>query len=511
VIPLFFALLLAQEPQAAKWTVKGSVINALTGEPLRKVTVTLKGAAHYSAITDAEGEFSIEGERPDEFEIHAYRQGFMEFVDSRKFKIPGSGKKDLAIKLTPQCVLAGKVVDEDGDPMENAEVFIARRIAGRETFSQSSNADDEGHFTITGLNAGTYILSASDPRAGNAQAWSPHARVDYVRTYYPASLTAAGAVPLVLAAGAQNRNLEIRLRKERVFHVRGRITNLPKLYGFVVLAATDEARREEKASSQIREGKFECTGILPGDYVVRMSFWSFNRETKQVADSTMFGSIPLTVGDHDVDDLILDLAPGATINGSIKMEGSAKPPSTWPLLYMAGESDVRTMSIKEDGAFTWSDVPPDVFKIRLAPAEGVYLKSIRFNGQPVSTTAWDLTSGAGGTLEITLSPNAAEISGVVRDNGGASAGDRVVTVWASGEAPRSAPSNADGTFRFGSLAPGEYHVLAWEEIEHDWATTPEFLGRFKSIDVKLQEGSKENLDLKMVPKKAIQEETARLQ
>jgi hypothetical protein len=178
---------------------------------------------------------------------------------------------------------------------------------------------------------------------------------------------------------------------------------------------------------------------------------------------------------------------------------------------MAGDSDVRTMSIKEDGAFTWSDVPPDVFKIRLAPAEGVYLKSIRFNGQPVSTTAWDLTSGAGGTLEITLSPNAAEISGVVRDDGGASAGDRVITVWASGEAPRSAPSNADGTFRFGSLAPGEYHVLAWEEIEHDWATIPEFLGRFKSTDVKLQEGSKENLDLKMVPKKAIQEETARLQ
>jgi hypothetical protein len=225
----------------------------------------------------------------------------------------------------------------------------------------------------------------------------------------------------------------------------------------------------------------------------------------------MFCRIPLSVGDRDIDDLTVDLTAGATISGLIKMDSSPKPPTSWPWLYMAGQHAVRTMSIKEDGAFTWSDVPLDVYKIRLAPAEGVYLKSIRFNGQPISTTAWDLTSGSGGTLEVILSPNAAEISGIVRDQDGAPASDRLVTLWGPEEAPRSMPSNSDGTFHFGSLAPGEYRVVAWEEIERDWATAPEFLGRFKSTDVKLQEGSKPNLDLQPVPKKAIDEEMAKLQ
>jgi len=513
VIPLFFAFLLAQEPPSdgTKWIVKGSVINALSGEPLRKTTVTLKGAAHYSAVTDAEGKFSIEGDQPDEFELYATRQGFINFVDARKFKLSRSGKKDLAIKLTPQCVLAGRVVDEDGDPVENADVFIVRRIAGRESFSQSVNTDDEGHFSVTGLDAGSYIVSASDPRAENAEAWSPHPRVDYVRTYYPNSVAAAGAVPLVLLAGMENRNLEIRLRKERVFHLRGHITNLPKLYGSLQLVSASAAKQQPEANGQIRDGKFEFTGILPGAYIVQMSPGSFNRENRQFVNSTMFCRIPLIVGDRDIDDLTVDLSPGATISGSAKMEGSAQPPSNWPQVYMRGEDSVRAMSIKEDGAFTWSDVPPDVYETKLAPMEGVYLKSIRFNGQPVSTTAWDLTSGAGGTLEIILSANAAEVSGIVRDQDGAPAADKIVTIWRPGEAPRSAPSNADGTFRFGSLAPGEYHVVAWEEIERDWATTPEFIGRFKASEVKVHEGSKENLDLKMVPKKAIDEEMAKLQ
>jgi hypothetical protein len=395
--------------------------------------------------------------------------------------------------------------------VENADVFIVRRIAGRDVFSQSVDTDDEGHFSVTGLQAGSYIVSASEPRAESAEAWSPHPRVDYVRTYYPASLTVAGAVPFVLAAGAENRNLEIRLRKERVFHVRGHITNLPKLYGSIHLASPGTVKDQPEAGAQIHDGKFEFTGILPGAYIVRMSPDSFNRENRAFVHSTMFCHIPLIVGDRDIDDLTVDLTAGATISGLIKMDSSAKPPTNWPLLYMVGQHVVRTMSIKEDGTFTWSDVPPDICETKLAQTEGIYLQSIHFNGQPVSRTAWDLTSGAGGTLEIILSPNAAEISGIVRDKDGAPAGDKVVTVWGPAEAPRSMPSNADGTFRFGSLAPGGYRVLAWEEIEHDWATAPEFLDRFTATEVKLQEGSKQNLDLRVVPKKAIDEEMAKLQ
>jgi len=513
MIPLVLALLLLQEPQAVdkKWTVKGSVVNALTGELLRKATVTLKGRASYSATTDAGGKFSLEGTQADEFEIHAARHGFIDFYEARKLKISGDAKKDLTIKMTPQCVLAGHVFDEDGDPVENADVFIVRRIAGRDIFSQSENTDNEGHFAVTGLQAGSYIVSAADPGAEQAEAWRPHPRMDYVRTYYPNGIGAEAAVPVLLAAGTENRTLDIRLRKERVFHVRGHITNLPKLFGSILLVSRDAAKHQPEIQAQIHEGKFEFTGILPGDYVVLMSPGAFNPENRQFVNSTMFCRIPLAVGDRDIDDLTIDLAPGATITGSIKMEGSAKLPEKWPLLYMVGQGEVRTMSVKEDGTFTWSDVPPDTYEIKLAQTDGIYLKTVRFNGQPASMTAWDLTSSAAGTLEVILSPNAAQISGVVRDKDGVPVADKRVTVWRPGDAARSVPSNADGSFLFGSLAPGEYKVLAWEEIEYDWSVAPEFISRFEASQVKVQEGSKQSIDLTMLPKKLIDEEVAKLQ
>jgi len=504
MIPLFFALLLIQEPQPAdkKWTLKGTVVDTLTGEPLGKAIVTLQGSpSGYSAITDAEGKFSIQGTEPSEFDIYASRQGFIGFHDSRKLKIAeGHDVKDMAIKLTPQCALAGHVVDEDGDPIASGVVIVTRIIAGHEGTAQMTELNADGYFLMVGLSAGRYIVAASNVRFALFGPSLPHSAVDYVRTYYPNSLTAANSIPVVLTAGMQNRGVDIRLRKERVFRVRGRVTNLPKDYLGISLNSGKGDQADDAFTQLEPDGKFEFTRVLPGEYVLRMT---------QIPEATMFSRVPIAVG-RDIDDLTVDLSPGATITGSLKMEGSAAPPAHWPIIHVAGADSSPDSSIKEDGTFTWSNVPPDIYKTWLTPGASVFLKSLRFNGQPISTTVWDLTTGAGGSLEILLSPNVAEISGAVRDQDGAPVAAKLVTLWRTGEEPRSAPSNADGRFRFAGLAPGQYRLLAWEEIDDNRAAIPEFIEQFKAIEVKLEEGSKENLDLKVVPKLAIDEAAAKL-
>src|SRR5437762_2424721 len=38
----------------------------------------------------------------------------------------GVEKKDLEIKMTPQGVIIGRVIDQDGDPIANAQIAVAR-------------------------------------------------------------------------------------------------------------------------------------------------------------------------------------------------------------------------------------------------------------------------------------------------------------------------------------------------------------------------------------------------
>lgn len=507
MIALFLALLLAQDPQAADktWTAKGTVVNALTGEALRKTTVTLAhDQVRFFATTDAEGKFNIEGAGSGEFQVLASRQGFLDFNESHKLKIAGD-VKDLALKLTPQCVIAGHIVDEDGDPVGGGTVFVARMIAGREVSSQTTEADADGYFAVHGLAAGRYAVSASRESAletmfGTPRS-APHPPVDYVRTYYPSSLTAAASIPLILEAGVENRSVEIRLRKDRVFHVRGHAKNLPKSYlGFVLIGAAGQQSPGIAAIAE--DGKFEFTGVLPGNYLLHNAVLG--------NEDAMFCRIPVTVGNRDIDDLIVDLVHGSTITASIKMEDAAQPPAHWPQVHFNGAESSHDAEIKQDGTFTWSNVPPDLYKVSLPSAEEVYLKSLHFNGQPASVAGLDLTSSTGGALEIILSSKIAEISGVVRDQDGSPMGKKLVTLWPTGESPRTVTSNANGSFRFGGLPPGEYRVLGWEEIEEARAVTPEFIGQFKAVDVKLQEGAKESLHLKMVAKPAIDEEIAKL-
>lgn len=505
MIPALLLLaLLAQEPQPAdkKWTLKGTVVNALTGELLSKAIVTLQGSpASQSAMTDAEGKFGIEGTGPAEFEVFASRQGFIGFRDGAKLTMAEGVKKDLAIKMTPQCVLAGHVLDEDGDPVDTGGVIVTRIVAGHEISSETTAVDADGYFLMATLPAGRYIVAASLVRIFFFAPALPHTGLDYVRTYYPNSLTAANSIPVVLTAGAQNRSLEIRLRRERVFRVRGRVTNLPKNYLGLSLTSSATGYQADSPFSQIdSDGKFEFKGVLPGDYVIQLA---------QFPGATMFCRIPITVS-HDIEGLTVDLAPGTTISGSLKMEGSAAPPAHWPIVHFAGTDSSPNSSIKEDGTFEWSNVPPDTYKTWLTPGESVYLKSLRYNGQPASMTAWDLTTRGDGTLEIILSPNVAEISGVVRDQDGAPIGAKLVTIWRMGEEPRSTLSNADGSFQFGGLAPGEYRLLAWEEIEETRAVVPEFVRQFKASEVTLEEGSHGGIDLKLIPKSAIDEGVAKL-
>ncbi len=79
--------------------------------------------------------------------------------------------------------------------------------------------------------------------------------------------------------------------------------------------------------------------------------------------------------------------------------------------------------------------------------------------------------------------------------------------------PKNAACDGGGAFHFGNLAPGEYFVIAWEELPADGiGQYPDFLARFTSdaAGVKLEEGSRESVEVKAISKDRIASEYARV-
>ena len=133
---------------------------------------------------------------------------------------------------------------------------------------------------------------------------------------------------------------------------------------------------------------------------------------------------------------------------------------------------------------------------------------------------WIFISGAGGTIEVVLAPNAADVSGTLRNSAGEAMTGISVTLWPKDLSAGSpwilvhrAVTDQNGGFKFGGLAPGNYEAAAWDDVEDGLLENADFLAHFSSdaATVKLEEGSHETASLKLIPRDKTAIEAAKIQ
>jgi hypothetical protein len=494
---LFLALLLAQD----KATVEGTVVNALTKEPLKKAHLTLDdGNTTYAVTSTAEGKFRFEGIDPGDYLLAAQRQGFVPNDDEPWHKLePGSHLKDIVIPLMPQGVIAGHVVDEDGDPVRALTVSAARTIHvnGRPIVlaTQGSQTDDEGYFLLSELDAGRYYLYVEPTRHARQPSKPGHPGVEeeFIRTDDP--------IPRDITPGSALRDIEIHVRKSAVFRIRGRISNPRPDSGALEIWPPDRAGVFNRPQANVRNGAFEFEAIPPGSYVLTMPAYATAEDLAR--NPARFCRVPVTITDHDIEGLVIDLTPGPSIAGTIKMDGGESFPKP-PFVALHGAGMTQTAVAKDDGTFGWTNLSPVKYIFDYGPPNDDYVKSIQLNHQP-ATALIDLTSGTGGTLDIVIAPHAASVA--ISVDGGKTA---QVALWSDSKF-ETWDTELDGTTSIDHLPPGDYQLLAFEKIESAIAEIPEFRARFDAQTIKLAEGSHENVELKRIPKSASDAEIAKLQ
>ena len=143
--------------------VEGTVTNALTGEPLVRAHVTLRGIAggearNLGALTNAEGKFSIASLPAGSYTVTTDHVGFTAVIEHGRTGVQvelraGDKKDDVKLKLMPTGAITGRVVDADGEPAEGITVSAERGSMGMRA---SANTDEKGQFRIGGLAPGKY-------------------------------------------------------------------------------------------------------------------------------------------------------------------------------------------------------------------------------------------------------------------------------------------------------------------------------------------------------------------
>jgi hypothetical protein len=557
------AALVAQQPaqqqvQGEKpGRITGKVLNAVTSEPIRKATVSLQpsGAQQgqggggggfpgmggmrggMSAATDNAGNFLFENVAPGSYRVSGDKTGFIKnnfmgrpgSAGTRVDVSAGSDKADVIVRLIPQGIVGGRILDEDGEPMEGVGVSLLRpqSIMGQRRFmGQGGNqTNDKGEFRITNVAPGKYYVVVQRMVMGGAPIQQAGEEYSYPRLFFPGVETLDQAQRIEVGPGQEFSAVQMTLRKARVYRVKGRVDGIDAPAagatsnrgrrggggGMVVMLRPDGGGNDMLAGPggmgpgmggvQVRaDGTFELASVTPGAYRLIVSNFGDGRPR-------IHGSLKLSVGNNNVEGVVVTPTSPVSFQGQVVVEGDKAAVNLKSIRVQAssGLDFNQPVQVAEDGTFKLIDLSPEKIRFTVSQATASYVKAINIGGQDVKDSGIDLSNGGGGNIEIILSTKVAKVDGNVEKQKQEDAPGTIIVakVGPAGElipGGLNARVEDSGKFSLASLAPGEYKLFAFEEVDLTTASDPEFLKKFedRAASVKIGEGESKNVSIKQI-------------
>ena len=490
---------------AVQATYRGSIEGTIIGSDGRGVpqaVVQLESDDYPSfppvVVSDADGHFVFNRLPSIDYRVHAAKAGFLtgwwakqqpaDFGDVIELGA-NQAVKNADIRLARAGAIEGRVIDERGDPVENAAIQVLewRYVDGRRQLvdaggSGARKTDDRGHYRLYGLDPGQYLVRV---RVGHVDVQADVSDLaGYAPTYVPASIAAADAQVISLEAGRDYTGADAVLVKASTVSITGRIVSPSgNTGGSLTLAPSvrsGAASGERVGGRRLPDGSFEFPNVPPGEYVIQ-SFFEYVLRSPATGNQTLtndeFGVRFVTVNGTDVSGVIVPRSLGSTATGRFVEDASDGTG--------AHAADVTAVPTDPDrsprgtGAHTRFTSQfafeirglngPHVFRID-RPRAGWMLKAVRVNGRDVTDTpiefGTDQQSIEG--LEIVMTRNVTEVSGTVTDARGRFVPHASVVVFSSDRSlwgPFSrflaeARTDKSGAFEVSRLPPGDYFAAA---------------------------------------------------
>ena len=553
--------------QPAVSSLQGRVVRWGSNDPIAKASVELRridsgNPAPYVTRTTGDGLFVFSGVVPGQYRIVATRPGFVSAEYGQRWPngagtpltIPaGEAISNVPIPMLATGSISGTVRDQFGRPLGNAEVraFKATYQTGQRELTkvQSVWTDDRGEYRLFWLTPGRYFFAARHPdlgagpmrfggvRIGGGGVLGPNGPIGFeqfkvngdnasapagpgigprspslesqkfVDVYYPNTTDEPAADALEITAGGELQAIDFSIAPLQQHRVRGRVVyesnNEPAMSARVQwLTPSGSAPVAELGGfgivpmlTQVQccDGSFELA-LPAGTYTVVGAVNSLSARTS------------VTVGDGDVDGVVLAIGREFDVKGRLTFEGRTPTAAELGLIRVAlaleppvsGLVPDAYSNILANGSFTLHAGRGN-FRIGVAPLvlvpgafmfpalnppgllKDVYVKSIRLGDVDVLNRPLHLEGPVQELLEIVIGTATGTLDGVVAGP------DRTplpnVTIALVPDRARrsrvdlvkSTSSDSSGRFRLAGLPPGDYVAFAIDGPDDGEWRNPEFL------------------------------------
>jgi hypothetical protein len=517
-------------PKKEECRIAGTVVKLAGSEPLKNARIHLLSqddrAVSRGVVTDAGGRFDLKGISPGRYRLVVHKDGFVtQAFGQKKPADPGAiltlranqELKDLLFRLVASAVIAGRVINDDGDPMPWVQVDALRESysGGKKTlFPETAvTTNDLGEYRLFGLPAGRYFIRAEYKPNERISGRGEFDGVDdeqprgFVPMYYPSSTEPARASAVAVKAGEEIPALEVLLRRVDVFTVRGRVFNMTSRRSSATYNLSLSPRGEDAWPSlpqrdaivDDKNGTFTISGVLPGPYLLGAFLMDEGRRYQAFQN--------IDVGNADVEGIVLTVAAGMSLSGRLTWDG--QPTADRKLMiYLRAADGSYGYAPRASVSVPWTFVLNDVYDLTYRVSvfglcNDCYFETLRYGGSTAAEDAFTPARGSNAVLELTISSKGARVRGSVVDEDNLPA----VGVWvvllpdeahrSSRRLDKSAVTDQYGHFELRGIAPGDYKLFSWEEAESGAWEDPEFLKPFeeKGEKISLQENDQKALNL----------------
>ncbi|HEY7289614.1 MAG TPA: carboxypeptidase regulatory-like domain-containing protein [Vicinamibacterales bacterium] len=541
--------------QAPTARITGRVLASDNGRPVKRARVSINAAelgGGRGTLTDDAGSFDFTELPAGRYTITASKSGFVSLSYGQRRPLQagtplqladGQQLRNVDFQLPRGSAIAGRVLDEDGEPMPGVSVRVMRyqylqgdrRLVG----AGGGQTDDKGQYRVWGLMPGDYYVNATarpalpggpmafngrggggrgGPAAfgrGGSTAGADSETMNYAPTYYPGTASVNDAKAITVGLSQELLDINFGMQLVRTSRVSGRVTNpdgSPVTNGQINMTL-DVGRGGNQIGATLGgrimwDGSFSISNVAPGRYLLRA------RGNDSAAPQ--FAVVPVTVNGADVNDLSLALAVGARLAGTVVFPSAATdPPDASQFRITAPSTDAASFGpqsnarLDKDFKFVLDGVPAGSHFIRSAGnARGWTLKSVSIGGRDVTDVPIELRSGdTVGNITITFTDKVNEINGTIVDDQGRPASEYTVLAFSTDASlwrPQSrqiatARPDQTGQYRIRTLPSGEYYVVTVDPAEQGEWFEPAYLEEHRAgaFRVTLAEGDVKTQDFKI--------------
>lgn len=513
---------------AGSATIRGHVVAAESGQPLRKAQVRIVSGElreNRLATTDGDGQYEFKEVVPGRYNVSASKGSYvaLQYGQLRPFE-PGKPLEVLATQtiekvdfaLPRGAIITGRIIDEFGEPLPDTMVAVQRyqNFNGQRRLvsaGRNGTTNDIGEFRIFAIPPGQYYLAATMRPTGMGDTDD---RSGYASTYFPGTPNLSEAQKLTVGLGQTITDLNMALMPTRTSRVSGTAVDSQgrPMSGMVMsIPRGDAMSMMFGPPAQIKpDGTFAINGLTPGRYMLQARAMGMALDTETAY-------LEITVNGDDITGVRLAAGKPSTVTGRVIVDPAAAStlrPSTLSLMLQPVQPDAITFNFNGPGR-----VSDDLtFDLRASPGTsrialmgqipGWSIRSVRYRGVDVTDSGIEFRPNEDvADVEVELTNRVTNVSGVVTNAKGEALKEYSIVVFpqdrdkwtANSRYLRTARPDQDGRYKVTGLPPGDYRVIALDYVDqNDW-NTPEFLDgvRARATPFSVSEGEAKSVDLRI--------------